>query len=52
MGSTLLALRTTVTISGLTGATTYYFRVRAVNAQGGGIPSSEIEATAYDGSNR
>ena len=40
---------TTVTISGLTGATTYFFRVRAVNAQGGGIPSSEIEATAYDG---
>ena len=40
---------TTVTVSSLTGATTYYFRVRAVNTQGPGAPSSEIEAIAYDG---
>ena len=39
---------TTVTVTGLTG--TYFFRVRAVNTQGAGTPSSEIEATAYAGS--
>ena len=38
-----------VTISGLTEATTYFFRVRAVNAQGTGTASEEIEAIAYDG---
>ena len=37
-----------VTIFNLTGATTYSFRVRAVNTQGGGMPE-EIEAPAYDG---
>ena len=40
---------TTVTVSSLLGATTYTFRVRAVNAQGPGIPSTETEAIAYDG---
>ena len=40
---------TTVTVLGLTGTTTYFFRVRAVNTQGAGTPSTEIEATAYDG---
>ena len=35
-------------ISGLTGATTYTFRLRAVNAQGHGMPE-EISAVAYDG---
>ena len=38
-----------ITIPNLTGATTYYFRVRAVNAQGTGAPSTEMEAIAYDG---
>ena len=38
-----------ITIPNLIGATTYFFRVRAVNTQGAGTPSSEIEATAYDG---
>ena len=37
-----------VTISGLTGGTNYFFRVRAVNAQGAGVPSTEIDATPYD----
>ena len=36
-------------VSGLTGATTYSFQVRAVNGAGEGPPSSEIEGTAYDG---
>ena len=40
---------TTATVSSLLGATSYTFRVRAVNAQGAGIPSTEMEATAYDG---
>ena len=39
----------TTTISDLTGATTYFFRVRAVNTQGPGGPSTEVEAVAYDG---
>ena len=30
-------------------STAYFFRVRAVNAQGNSTPSSEMEATAYDG---
>ena len=38
-----------ITIPNLIGATTYFFRVRAMNTQGAGTPSSEIEATAYDG---
>ena len=40
---------TTATVSSLLGATSYAFRVRAVNAQGTGAPSTEMEATAYDG---
>ena len=38
-----------ITIPNLTGATNYSFRVRAVNAQGTGAPSTEVEAIAYDG---
>ena len=41
---------TTVTVSSLMGTTTYFFRVRAVNTQGAGMPSTEIEATPYDAS--
>ena len=40
---------TTATVSSLLGATSYTFRVRAVNAQGPGAPSTEMEAIAYDG---
>ena len=40
---------TTITISGLILATPYFFRVRAVNAQGAGAPSAEEGAIAYDG---
>ena len=40
---------TTVTISSLAGATTYFFHVRAVNTQGPGVPSTKTEAIAYDG---
>ena len=38
----------TIVISSLTGATTYFFRVRAVNTQGPGSPSTEVDATPYD----
>ena len=38
-----------VIVSGLTGGTAYYFRVRAVNSQGGGTPSTEVNATPYNG---
>ena len=38
-----------VVVSSLTGATTYFFRVRAMNTQGTGTASKEIEAIAYDG---
>ena len=37
-----------VVVSGLNGATTYYFRLRAVNVQGGGS-FTEISAVPYDG---
>ena len=39
----------TVNVSSLLGATRYFFRVRAVNTQGPGTPSTEAEAIAYDG---
>ena len=38
-----------ITISGLTGATLYYFRVRAVNGHGNGLASVEVNGIAYDG---
>ena len=38
-----------IIIPNLIGATSYTFRVRAVNAQGTGVPSTEMEAIAYDG---
>ena len=40
---------TSGTVPNLIGGTSYTFRVRAVNAQGHGTPSTEIEATPYDG---
>ena len=38
-----------VIVSGLTGATLYYFRVRAVNSHGNGLASVEVNGIAYDG---
>jgi predicted phage tail protein len=40
-----LVKATSFTVSGLTRGTTYYFRVAAVNAVGGGPPSEETSAT-------
>ena len=38
-----------VTISGLAGATNYYFRVQAVNSYGEGAISPAVSGTSYDG---
>ena len=38
-----------VTVSGLTAATAYFFRVRAVNGEGSGHPT-QVSVTPYDGS--